>query len=116
MDTLAASPVAGKQQTDAVERAWTLAASGFAWRLLFSHDKFLNQASTLFDKAESLAGSDDIRRRVQRERLPITYVKLRQGPAILGERYAKLIDDFAAVARREHINFLREVLPMSTGM
>lgn len=71
----------------------------------------LDKATALFDRAESLAGSDEIRRRVQRERLPITYVKLRQGPAIWGATYAKLIDDFETVARRERIVCLREGAP-----
>ena len=38
-------------------------------------------------------------------------MKLRQGPALWGKNYAKLIADFEAVARREHITCLREGAP-----
>jgi hypothetical protein len=110
MDTLAA-PAAGKQQTDTDGACLDVGGIRFCMETPFLSREFLNQASTLFDKAESLAGSDDIRRRVQRERLPITYVKLQQGTAIWGETYAKLIDDFAAVAHRERITCLREGAP-----
>jgi len=110
MDTLA-EPAEGKQLRDTDGACLDVGGIRFCMESPFLSREFLDQATALFDKAESWAGSNDIRRRVERERLPITYVKLRQGPTIWGETYAKLIDEFEAVARREHITCLREGAP-----
>ncbi len=77
----------------------------------FLSRELLEQATALFGKAESMATSDVIRSRVQLERLPITYVQLRQGPTRWGDDYANLIATFEAVARRNHITCLREGAP-----
>jgi len=73
---------------------------------------FLEQATALFDEAEALAQSEDIRRRVQLARLPITYVKLCRGPEFTGaESYRALIAEFETVAGREKITHLAEGEP-----
>jgi hypothetical protein len=110
MDTLA-KPAEGKEKSDADGACLDVGGIRFCMDSPFLSKELLNQATALFDKAESLAVSDVLRRRVQRERLPITYVKLRQGPAVWGDTYAKLIAEFEAVAKRENITCLREGAP-----
>jgi len=74
--------------------------------------EFLDEATALFDQAETLAQSDEIRRRVQLARLPITYVKLSRGPQLTGVHgYRALIDEFETVARRDNITHLKEGPP-----
>jgi len=78
----------------------------------FLSREFLDQATALFDRAEALARSDEIRRRVQLARLPIIYVKLCQGPEFTGpDRYRSLIAEFEKEARRENVVFTREGSP-----
>jgi hypothetical protein len=110
MATLA-EPAADKHKKDVDGSILDDGGIRFCMETPFLSQRFLNQASTLFDKAESLAESEQIRHRVDIERLPVIYVKLRQGPALWGKSYAKLLDQFEAVARREHITHLREGNP-----
>lgn len=73
---------------------------------------FLDQATALCDQAEALAQSEEIRRRVQLARLPITYVKLCRGPEFTGvENFRALLATFETVARREGITHLAEGAP-----
>ena len=68
--------------------------------------EFINKATVLFDRAEAMADDEKTRKRVERARLPIMYVKLMRKPAFTGEKYPELIERFAAVARREGISWL----------
>ncbi|HUT73355.1 MAG TPA: DUF4838 domain-containing protein, partial [Armatimonadota bacterium] len=78
----------------------------------FLSREFLDQATALFDRAEALARSDEIRRRVQLARLSIIYVKLCRGPGFTGpDRYRSLIAEFEKEARRENVLFTREGPP-----
>jgi hypothetical protein len=104
-------PAAGKEQTDPDGGCMDVGGIRYAMDSPFLSRGLIDQATALFDKAESLAKSDEIRRRVQRERLPITYVKLRRGRSFTGEDYAKLVDEFEKEARREGITCLREGSP-----
>lgn len=110
MDTLT-EPAAGKEKKDTDGACLDVGGIRFCMETPFLSRDFLNKASTLFDKAESLAANDQIRRRVERERLPIIYVMLQQGASLWGESYAKLLDDFEAIARREGVARLREGKP-----
>ncbi|MHC4673012.1 MAG: DUF4838 domain-containing protein, partial [Planctomycetota bacterium] len=69
---------------------------------------FLNSASAIFDEAEVLAENDQVLHRVERERLPIMYVKLERGPEFVGAQYGAVLDRFETIARREGVTHLRE--------
>jgi hypothetical protein len=78
----------------------------------FLSREFLDQATGLFDQAMALAGSDEIRRRVELARLPLVYVKLCRGPEFTGAAaYGDLLDEFERVATREKITHLAEGAP-----
>ncbi|MCP4643181.1 MAG: DUF4838 domain-containing protein, partial [bacterium] len=71
--------------------------------------EFLDQATALFDEAEALAESEEIRRRVERERISIMYVKLCQGPDCIGpEAYREILFRFEDIAKREDMDYFRE--------
>lgn len=69
---------------------------------------FLASSSAIFDCAETSAENADVLHRVERERLPILYVKLEQGPDSVGSEYGSVIDRFETIARREGATFLKE--------
>ncbi|UCD29952.1 MAG: DUF4838 domain-containing protein [Planctomycetota bacterium] len=69
---------------------------------------FLTNASAIFDEAEALAENDQVLHRVERERLPIMYVKLERGPEFTGAQYGTVLDRFETIARREGVTHLRE--------
>jgi hypothetical protein len=77
----------------------------------FLSKDFLDKASALYDRAEELAENQKILARIERDRLPIMYVKLAQGPDVTGEIYGDLIDRFDKIARREGVTRLREGSP-----
>lgn len=72
---------------------------------------FLDQASSIYDRAEQLATDDETLRRVQRDRLPIYYVFLCRGPEFTGPAYGKLLDKFEVIARREGLTHIYEGPP-----
>ena len=69
---------------------------------------FLNSASAILSEAEQLAENQAILYRVQRERLPIMYVKLARGPEFVGTEYGDVLDRFDTIAHREGATYLRE--------
>jgi hypothetical protein len=78
----------------------------------FLSREFLEKATELYDRAEQLAGNDvELSHRVQRDRLPIIYVKLCRGPEFVGEGYEALIDRFETIARREGLQHIYEGPP-----
>jgi len=86
---------------------------GFSYGMdvpMFSKE-FLGSATDLLKQAERLAQSDEVRRRVELEQLPIMYVKLMQGPEVTGEEYADVLAKFEEIARRENVTFLSEGAP-----
>jgi len=74
----------------------------------FLTPEFLSSASALLDQAEALADDQEILHRVERERLPIMYVKLEQGPEVTGLQYGTVLDRFETIARRENAIYLKE--------
>jgi hypothetical protein len=74
----------------------------------FLSKEFLDQATAIFAHAVRQCDSEELRDRVELAGLPIMYVKLMQGPSVWGDGYKAMIDDFERIARREHIDFLRE--------
>ncbi len=70
---------------------------------------FLDQATALFDEAEALAENQEVRRRIERERISLMYVKLCQGPERIGaDAYRNLIFRFEGIAKREDMDYFRE--------
>jgi len=74
----------------------------------FLTPEFLDQAGALLDKAEGSADNDDVRLRVQRDRLPILYVKLMRGPNFVGRDYGMVLEQFEKIARRVGVTHLEE--------
>jgi len=97
------------------EHAESLAAPAGGIRYAMDHEflskEFIDRASELYDRAEQMAGTDAIRERVERDRLPIMYVKLCRGPEFVGEGYDELIDRFGAIARRVGLTHIYEGPP-----
>ena len=77
----------------------------------FLSKKFLGKAASIFNCAESLAENEEILHRVQRERIPIMYVKLCRGPSFVGDEYKILADKFEKVARRVGLTHIYEAGP-----
>ena len=77
----------------------------------FLSREFLDEATALYDQAEQLAADEETLRRVQRDRLPIMYVKLCRGPGFVREGYSALLDQFEAIARREGLTHIYEGPP-----
>ncbi|MCD6393733.1 MAG: DUF4838 domain-containing protein [Planctomycetes bacterium] len=77
----------------------------------FLSKEFLAKATELYDRAEKLAENERVLRRVQRDRLPIMYVKLARGPEFVGNEYGKILERFEKIARREGVTRLREGSP-----
>ncbi len=98
------------------DHAETLAApdGGIRYKMdsPFLSREFLDKATDLYDRAEQLAGDDaELLRRVERDRLPIMYVKLCRGPEFAGDGYGALIDRFESIARREGLQHIKEGPP-----
>jgi len=72
---------------------------------LFS-DEFVRQAEALFDQAEIVADSEEIRQRVEMARLPIMYLKCKRVPAIAKRdgTYAR----FCEIVKREGVTLYAE--------
>ena len=77
----------------------------------FLSKEFIGKAVELYDQAEALAENDEIRERVQRDRLPILYVQLCRGPGFVGEGYAGLLARFETIARRTGLTHISEGPP-----
>jgi hypothetical protein len=69
-------------------------------------DEFVGQAEALFDEAETVADTDEIRRRVEMARLPILYLKCKRMPLIAKQdgSYAR----FCEIVKREGITLYAE--------
>lgn len=72
---------------------------------LFS-DEFVVQAGRLFDQAETVADTEEIRRRVELARLPVLYLKCKRTPEVARQdgSYAR----FKAIAERERVDHYAE--------
>jgi hypothetical protein len=77
----------------------------------FLSDEFLARAAELYDKAERVADSQEILDRVERDRLPIMYVKLCRGPQYVGPGYLALADEFERTARKVGLAHIAEGAP-----
>ncbi len=74
----------------------------------FLSKEFLYYSTQLYDKAEQLADNQTILDRIQRDRLPISYVKLMRGPAFVGDEYVKELDRFEKTVKKLGLTHLRE--------
>jgi hypothetical protein len=72
-----------------------------------NNDEFLDSAERLFDEAERLAESEEIRFRVQVARLPVWYVKLATN-RVTGDERADLLRKFLSIAKKAGITHIRE--------
>lgn len=77
----------------------------------FLSDEFLQRADELYDRALRLAGDGEIRARVERDRLPILYVKLCRGREYVGPGYDELIDEFERISREVGLTHIYEGPP-----
>ena len=77
----------------------------------FLSDDFLLRATELYDEAERMAENQEVLERVERDRLPIMYVRLCRGPEYVGEGHADLIDRFERIARRVGLTHIYEGPP-----
>jgi len=75
-------------------------------------EEILTKAQALFDKAEKLADSPEIRQRVLVARLPIWYVRIMRHGLSNSEKL-KLLDKFMGVARKKGIDRIREGSPIT---
>jgi hypothetical protein len=73
--------------------------------VLFTDD-FVREAERLFDKAESVADTEAVRRRVEITRLPIMYLKCKRNPVLAKEdgAYAR----FNEIVERENVTHFAE--------
>jgi len=99
----------GKKYKDVLDRP----EDGIRYRMSnpFLSKAFLDKSSRLFDEAEKLAEDQAVLHRVQRERLPIMYVKLVRGPEFTGDEYGRVLQRFGKITRREKIVNLKEGAP-----
>jgi energy-converting hydrogenase Eha subunit C len=74
----------------------------------FLSKEFLYYSTQLYDQAEKLAENQQVLDRVQRDRLPITYVKLVRGPEFVGPDYLMELDRFEKTTNKIGITHLRE--------
>lgn len=72
-----------------------------------NNDEFLDSAERLFDEAERLAESEEIRSRVQVARLPVWYVKIATNK-VTGEERMNLLRKFLTIARKAGITHISE--------
>ncbi len=75
----------------------------------FLDKEFLDEATLLFGNAAKLAQGDaQLLHKVEREELPILYVKLARGPQLVGSEFSAVLDRFERIARRAGVNYLAE--------
>lgn len=74
----------------------------------FLSREFIVSSTSLYDKAEELAGDQKILERVQRDRLPISYVRLMRGPEFTGNEYGIELDRFEKTVKKVGLTHLRE--------
>ena len=69
-------------------------------------DDFVRQAERIFDKAEAVADSEEVRKRVEMARLPVMYLKCKRSPLLAKQdgTYAR----FCEIAKREEVSYLAE--------
>ena len=69
-------------------------------------DAFVEEAGLLFDRAEVVAETEAVRRRVELARLPLLYLKCKRSPAVA--RQDGTYDRFVEIARREGVTHYAE--------
>jgi hypothetical protein len=69
-------------------------------------DKFIEEADKIFDNAEIVAGSDEIKKRVEMARLPLMYLKCKRNPVI--SKYDGTFERFNKIVEREGITHFAE--------
>ena len=74
----------------------------------FLSREFILSSNSLYNKAEELAGDQKILERVQRDRLPLCYVRLMRGPEFTGNEYGAELDRFEKTVKKVGLTHLRE--------
>jgi hypothetical protein len=69
-------------------------------------EQFIREADAVFDRAESVADSDQIRARVEMARLPLLYLKCQRSPAVA--KFDGTYDRFRAIVAREGVTHYAE--------
>ncbi len=69
-------------------------------------DEFIRQADAVFDQAEAVADTEEIRQRVEMARLPLMYLKCKRAP--LEARHDGTYGRFCAIAEREGVTHYAE--------
>jgi hypothetical protein len=101
--------VAGRANQESVNEQ----ISGIRFRMdaPFITRDFVTQASQLLKQAETLCKSDEMRRRVALEKVPLLYVKLVRGKSVSDDDRKALLDEFEAIATREKLTTIAEGPP-----
>ncbi|MDW8122453.1 MAG: DUF4838 domain-containing protein [Armatimonadota bacterium] len=79
----------------------------------YLNDEVIDGGERLFDEAERIAESEDIRFRVQITRLPIWYVKLATN-RVTGDERVDLLKRFLSIARKAGITHISEGMDINT--
>ncbi len=74
----------------------------------FLSREFILSSTSLYNKAEELAGDQKILERVQRDRLPVSYVRLMRGPEFTGKEYGTELERFEKTSKKVGLTHLRE--------
>ena len=69
-------------------------------------NSFIDRADALFDKAEIVAESDEIKKRIELTRLSLMYLKLKRNP--LNSKYDGTFERFNEIVEREHVTHFAE--------
>ncbi|MFH1741112.1 MAG: DUF4838 domain-containing protein [bacterium] len=77
----------------------------------FLSDDFRRNALRLLKTAERKAENEEIRHRVELEKLPLLYVQLCRGLETTGKRYQSILEEFETIARREGLTHIFEGPP-----
>ena len=70
-------------------------------------DKFIREADNIFDEAEKIAESDEIKMRVEMARLPLMYLKCLRNPVT--SQYNGTYELFNTIVKREGIRNFAEL-------
>jgi Domain of unknown function (DUF4838) len=70
-------------------------------------EEFTKEADIIFDKAETLAETDEIKERVEMARLPLMYLKCRRNP--INSKYDGTYERFNIIVEREGITHFAEL-------
>jgi hypothetical protein len=70
-------------------------------------DEFIQKGEVIFDRAETVADSEEIRQRVEMARLPLMYLKFRRQPNLC--KYDGTLERLKTIVAREGITHYSEL-------